>query len=378
MAAIAGLAMLANADTARAQTKLVLDKPDAVLREPFTLVRGLRELADGRLIVTDWTEERVSLVDLAKGTVVNRGRVGAGPTEFRMPTTLFPFRGDSTLLVDQGNTRLAVLDKEGNIARTFQPTPPSANSPFGVDGNGRLYFAIPAWMAERPLAGDSIELARVDPATSRIEVLARVHGYTPAPQPGPTDGPRIPLVVFARQDSWTVAPNGRLAIVHGENYAVEWRDGTRAVTGPANGASIKPIPARAEERTAYARAFSESSPMSGRGPGGTLGHVPAEELTPAAIAALVRRSTWAETLPFFRPGDLFTDAAGRLWVGRWLRHDEPRQYDIFDDAGRLTASLTLPSGRRLAGIGRRHVYLLHTDADGLQTLERYRFPPVTD
>ncbi|MGH7555656.1 MAG: hypothetical protein ACREMQ_21865 [Longimicrobiales bacterium] len=363
-----------SASGARAQGDVVreLSKPDVVLGEPFSLVRGARELPDGRLIVTDWLEQRLAVIDFSRGAIVDRAKIGAGPTEIRLPGGLFPFRGDSTLLVDVGNGRLAVLDGEGRIVRTFAPPAPAAASPSGVDGAGRLYFAIQAWHTDQPLPGDTVEIAVVDAGGGSPRAVARVHGITHPPSSGP-HGPRVPFVVFARQDAFAVASTGRIAVVRGGDYSVEWiQDGRVVAKGPAHPA--RPVAASSADRTAYVRQFLQSSPMSGRGEDGGLGHTPAEMITDAAVANVVRNTSFAETLPFVRPGDVRIDTSGRVWVGRWVRAGERRIYDIFDGMGGKVGTVRLAEGRQLLAVGRRHAYVIHTDDDDLQTLERYTLP----
>jgi hypothetical protein len=373
----AGIALTATcvaASGARAQGDVVreLSKPDAVLSEPFSLVRGARELADGRLIVTDWLEQRLAVIDFSRAAIVDRAKIGAGPAEIRLPGGLFPFRGDSTLLVDVGNGRLAVLDGEGRIVRTFAPPAPAAASPSGVDAAGRVYFVIQAWHTEQPLPGDTVEIAVVDAGGGSPRAVARVHGITHPPSSGP-HGPRVPFVVFARQDAFAVTSTGGIVVVRGGDYSVEWiKDGRVIAKGPAHPA--RPFAASSADRTAYVRQFLQSSPMSGRGEDGGLGHTPAEMISDEAVANVVRNTSFAETLPFFRPGDVRIDTSGRVWVGRWVRAGERRIYDIFDGMGRRVGAVRLAEGRQLLALGRRHAYVIHTDDDDLQTLERYTLP----
>ncbi len=369
--ATALLLSLPAAPPARAQTAISLHATES-LKEPFSLLRGLRELPDGRLLVTDWIEERVALVDFAAGTVSNRGRVGQGPEEYRLPSGLFPWRGDSTVLDDQGNQRLAVLDRDGRVARILTLSDPSALYASAADHRGRLYYIIQPWLTRQPLPGDSVELAMFDPAAGQSQVLARLHGSTRAPQPGPRDGPRVPMVIYAKEDSWAISRSGSLAIVHGDDYTVELRAGANVVRGPSH--AYRPLPVRDADRTAYMRRFAQGTPVSGKGPRGSLGHAPAEDMTPQAIAGLIRRSTWADVFPYFRAGDVRFDANDRLWVGHSTRTDEPLRYDIFNAAGRQIATVQLPAGRRLAGMGAKYVYLVATDDNDLQTLERAPLP----
>lgn len=369
---LAGVLLLAAASSAPAQD-LALGAPDAVFAEPFSLLQGAVEL-DGRLLVTDWIEQRVAVVDFESGRVADRNRVGGGPGEFRLPGRLLAWPGDSALLVDVGNERLAVLDGAGRIVRTFQPDGPGATSPSATDARGRLYYGIPPWTVRPPPAGDSVDIVRRDPFSGTTETVARIHGSTrPAGAGSPT--PRVPFVVFARQDAFTVLPDGRFVLVDGDAYRLEIR-GRDRVLGPAYGGDAVRVTGR--DRSAYVRSFLQASPMSGRGEGGGLGHTPAELLSDEAVAGVVRASTFGETFPFFRPGTARVDAQGRIWVERWLPADRPAAHDIFDERGVRLATVTLPAGRSLLALGRAAVYLVATDASGLQTIERYALPRLPD
>jgi hypothetical protein len=357
-----------TADPRDQSAPLLLSEPDAVLREPFSLIRGARELTDGRLILTDWIEQRIAVADLRRNQVTSQGRIGAGPTEFRMPSALHAWRGDSTLMIDVGNSRIAVLDRDGRIARTFQPSDAGARSPGGADMSGRLYFTVAPWNTPQPLPGDSVEFAVLDGSDKRR--LGQLQGSvllrTPAPRP------RVPNVIFAKQDGWAVSPSGRVAIVRAGDYHVEWLDGTRVVKGPAT--PFTAIRVTDRERTAFVRSFLESSGMSGRGPDGGIGHTPAEMMTPERVQEVVEASTFAEEMPAFRAGDVRIDGEGRVWVGRWSRHGEAREYDVFDEAGRRMRTIRLRADRHVIAAGRRHVYVAATSDDGLQTVERYPIP----
>jgi hypothetical protein len=71
---------------AAAQSPLrTLAKPDAEYAEPFTQINGVRELKDGRVIVSDVREKTVQLVDLKAGSAQKIGREGSGPGEYAMP-----------------------------------------------------------------------------------------------------------------------------------------------------------------------------------------------------------------------------------------------------------------------------------------------------
>ena len=62
------VAIAAGSSALGAQAAVRLTTPDAVLSDAFSFVRGVRELANGQLLVADWVEQRVVLVDLAAGS----------------------------------------------------------------------------------------------------------------------------------------------------------------------------------------------------------------------------------------------------------------------------------------------------------------------
>jgi hypothetical protein len=48
-----------------------------------------------------------------------------------------------------------------------------------------------------------------------------------------------------------------------------------------------------------------------------------------------------------------------------------RDVDVFDGAGKLVRRVSLPVTSRVAGVGKSSIYVIRTDDDGLQWLERY-------
>ena len=137
------LALSAAPVTAQDTERVHLSNPDQ-FPEPFSSIRGLRELSDGRLLISDGLEQAVRWVDFEHQRTQQVGRSGQGPGEYRMPGTLLPLPGDSTLLVDFGNIRMTVIDPDGRFGAS---TPMLlANDlfirPTGADSTGRLFFEI--------------------------------------------------------------------------------------------------------------------------------------------------------------------------------------------------------------------------------------------
>lgn len=364
--------LFAAAASAGAQV-VRLDRPDATLAEPFSFVRGVRELSSGRLLVADWIENRVVVADFATQGVRQVMREGPGPQEVRLPTAIHRLRGDSSLLVDEGNNRLHVLGPDGRSVRSFVTDVPGRGGVRGIDAGGAFLHAIPAW-SEGPnaLPDDSVRIIRWAPgAEGDGRVVAVVQGTRYRKDRSPAMQPRMPLVGFASQDAWVVAPSGALVIVRATPYRVEVHASGRApVLGPAYPVSARSV--TSEDKKRYMREFAASSPVSGRGPDGGMGRAP--EVPEAEIVRMVGTAEWAERFPPFDASSVLAAADGRVWVGAPVLPGAPVRYDVFDGAGRRVRQVELRAGRRVAHVGARGVYVVATDDDGIQTLERYRLP----
>ncbi|HEX9630918.1 MAG TPA: hypothetical protein VGA02_00535 [Gemmatimonadales bacterium] len=95
---------------------------------------GLRELRNGRVVVSDRLERTVTLVDFATGDMTAIGREGQGPGECGMPGVRFPLGGDSTLMLDIAAMRGLVL--VGERHRLPGGRRPQALRPAGRMGGG--------------------------------------------------------------------------------------------------------------------------------------------------------------------------------------------------------------------------------------------------
>jgi hypothetical protein len=353
-----------------------LTTPAVTLAHDFTQVRAVRELPDGRLLVTDRLEPALYVVDLGAGRRTRLGREGAGPGEYTLPSTLLPLPGDSTLLADEGNARFTIVSPDLKLVRSFPTNRPGlvyAPWPRAADRQGRLFFQVPAWAAgPGGLHDDSVHVARLDLRTGKIDTLARARRpEEPAVKYG------LPWVGFAPQDVWQATADGRIALVRGGDYHVEWREPNGRITrGPAVPFAVVAVTER--DRIDYMRNFLENSGMGGRGNNTTnpsaISAIPDEMLEPEQVKAMAARNRFAPTKPPFTD---FTPRVGKddcLWVERSLPAGAPRSFDVFDAAGRPALRVVLPAGRRLVAVGRSGIYLVATGAEGLERLERYLLP----
>src|ERR1043166_5993526 len=75
-------------------------EPPAEFPAAFTVIRAVIALPDGRLVVSDPAENRVSLIDFPKGTSQPVGRVGEGPREFKRAAGLYRAPGGGVWIFD--------------------------------------------------------------------------------------------------------------------------------------------------------------------------------------------------------------------------------------------------------------------------------------
>jgi hypothetical protein len=370
--AVAGAALAAVAPSVEAQL-VRLTTPSVTLAEEFSAIRGVRELPDGRLLVSDYIDQRVVLVDLDRGTVVVRVTKGSGPHEARLPTRLVRALGDSTLLVDLGNNRIQVLDGLGRVVRSIPAEHQGVMGVRGVDVGGALYYAVPGWAeGEAALPNDSVRIVKWNPHTDALTTVVAVQGEhlrSDIRQPAMT--PRIPIIGYAALDSWVVTEGGVVKIVREGGYRVESRaPGAAPVIGPSYAYPTRAVtPA---DRVAFVQRFNDTSPTSGKGENGGMGYSAA--LNPEELAVMTRGTQFAERHPMFDAGAVLAAPGGRLWVGRPVEAGKPVLYDVFDDAGRRVNAVELPPGRRVVAVGRQSVHAVAETETGIQHLERYMLP----
>lgn len=92
-------------------------KPNAEAIEPFSDIRSIRELSDGRLIVLDSRDQTIQEIDLVRRDAGAIGRRGQGPGEYQNAVALIPWPGDSTAVVDGGNGRLLLIGPDAGCHR---------------------------------------------------------------------------------------------------------------------------------------------------------------------------------------------------------------------------------------------------------------------
>lgn len=370
-----------------------LAKADAEWSEPFSQISGMRELKDGRVIVTDIRDKNIQLIDFA-GEAKKIGREGAGPGEFGLPSQVYAAPGDMTWVYDVLNGRYLVIDPSGKPVSTFTTDDAASTASVpapgpggvlrsslrgfaqGIDAQGRLYFRAPSFRFENGagIVSDTIPIVRWNPTTKASDTVGSLIN-PPSPPPAPpvaTGGGNSFSVVrmgsttpFGSSDSYAVTAKGDVAVVRARDYHVDWIVNGRTIAG----APIKydPVKITKEDKLAFVenRKNSSGTMVINDGSGRRV-----ENLLASALDG-----PNAPVFPEFK-GPFRSVVAGpnsQVWVERNVAFDQPAAYDVIDITGKVVSRVFLPKRTRLLGFGIGTVYLIRTDEDDLQYLQRYRW-----
>jgi hypothetical protein len=232
----------------------------AVSTERLGSILGVRELADGRVLVNDGARRRLVLMDttLAPVEVVLDSLTQFANSYGTRPGMLLPYRADSTLFVDPASLAMLLLDPAGKIVRVRSvwrvedvnrmTGRGGAQEWPGVDAKGRIVFRMPVQgprinmrrgangmeLPDLPPEPDSAFVVAVDLDTRIADTLGVIRI--------PKTGTRIRRSAEGRPsfdrminplpatDEWAVLADGTVAFVRGRDYRVEYLnpDGTQS------------------------------------------------------------------------------------------------------------------------------------------------------
>lgn len=370
-----------------------LSKPDIEYAEPFTLITGIRELRDGRVIAADAREKTVQLIDLKTGTAAKIGREGSGPGEFALPMRLLGLPGDTSAVYDPLNRRYLLIGPDGKVgafasyeAQEGTPARVRISIPRFIDARGRLYSVGPSFNINPTgptSSADSAPILRLDRTTKKTDTVAfiRIPPVTVTTSGG-GGGQNVSVRAgggnpFAATDDWAVLPDGRVAVLRVKDYHVDWYapNGQRT-SGPA--IAFDKIKVTDEDKKQYRERSASGAAgtaivMSQRvGPGGASSS--ASVGAPTNVQ-LPEPTDWPDVKPPFTANAAIGAPNGQVWVLRTRSaKDKIPTYDVFDASGKVVSRVALPADTRLIGFGNGTVYLARSDEDDLQYLQRYRMP----
>jgi hypothetical protein len=359
--------------------------------EPFSCISGLRELSDGRIVVTDVREKTVQLIDLKKGTSTKIGREGQGPGEWSTPQGLFAVPGDTTLMWDPQNQRFLTILPNGTVGKEMKVDLGGGSRgslmtafPRGVDAMGRLYYQGSSFIftdGGPPTSADSAPILRFDRRTAKVDTVTFLQLPKSNVQTSGSTG-NVSIRVtgpnpFAPQRLWTVAPDGRIALVHPEPYHVEWLSPSKSRTvGPEISYERLRL-TEADKAPVQAPNCGVTISLGGGDAGGAGGGQVRSTVSAVGgggASGAPPRTDYPEFKPPFasRFGGPIVTPEGDLWVARSRGPNDPPIYDVIDARGHVKERVQLPRGTRISGFGKGTIYLNRMDADDLVYLQRYR------
>lgn len=357
----------------------------------FTRISSVRELRDGRLLLTDDGENLVRVLDWSSNSVEDIGREGDGPGEYRGVGWLYPLSASATLLTDRRSHRWYVLDG-ADIERTLastRPVPSLVNTTrfFGTADGRRVltqegYRWDPSVTRRRPQSADSlvallveadVELERVlsvdtvavlqgrglagDDCSSRLGVGGGGGGGGGVRTCSRVASEDIPLLF---EDGW-------LAVARVRPYRVDWRtpEGEWVLGAPLEDEDGPPMDRR--QKCWVMQGYPPAGPEDCDD--GTIDSWGWPDAMPAFLPRVTRSLPGAD-VPVLLP-----TSGGSLLIRRAPRFPQARaRYDLVDRTGTLTATLVLPPREAIVGFGEDVVYTVRMDDVELQWLRRHPWP----
>jgi hypothetical protein len=231
----------------------------------------------------------------------------------------------------------------------------------GIDRQGRALATTTPQIrggTQKHGKGDSIPILLIDVASGDVDTVAKLQMAALTMQAeldksGKITSMNIRVPPLSVGEEALLLPDGWIAIARLDPYRVDWRTPDRRwIRGAPLPFDTRPVDAR--ERKAFLERRANAS--------GTLPAAPSED-------------SWPETIPPFQPWPLLALPNGNVLILRTPTAGHPGQrYDQIDRQGRLVAWLELPATQRIAGIGVQSAYIVVTDDDGIQHLQRHPWP----
>lgn len=419
-----------------------LGKATATSTELMGAVSQVRALPGGRVLVNDNAGRKVVMFEpgLAAYKVIADTTSATANAYSSRAGGLIAYKGDSTLFVDPTSLSMLVIDPTGNVTRVISvPRPNEANSLIGgpngtpgFDAQGRLVyrappnfrFAPPAPGAngpqmQMPVFPESVAVVRIALDTRAVDTVAflKIAKQNVTMTQTANGGMSVTSTINPMQfvDDWAVTADGRVAIVRGQEYKIDWVDGKGGIAASnkipfawrhlddsmkvayidSTRKAMEAIRQQALARTqaggngpimvapAPGAAVAEAGAMMGfrmevrGGDGGARGAAPAAGAANGAPASggpsiqipplnFVNPSELPDYAPPFTAGAVRADLDGNVWIRTSNVYGGGSVYDIVNAKGELTDRVLLPAGRVIAGFGPGVVYMGFREGSGVR------------
>ena len=308
-------------------------------------------LSSGDIAVAEGLAVEIRVFDDDGGHLRTFGRHGEGPGEFANLWTIAELPGDTIVAIDPRGGRVSLFTSSGTFVRSFLiPRLPGASAPNVI-----------GWLDDGTLLIDALTRS-----PSRDTRAQSTHFLYAVDRDGEVLGT---LGEFAGQqlgrNGYAMAFSGRAEFAAGGNLAWYGQSSRFELVGHDQSGSVRRIVrvdrvprAVTQAEIDESRAAVEESLRGMSGP----------------AAERIRATEFASTHPVH--DRVLSDEADNLWVERYpsdaVEDSGTREWDIFDDEGRLIGYLATPGDFRITWIGAQLVLGVHSDPLGVETVRMYR------
>lgn len=329
--------------------RLTLGKPELVTTAEFNFALSAVRFANGNILVADFDDRDLKMIDGRTGAVRVVGRVGSGPGEYRHPSRVIAWAGNTAVVFDPQLSRATQYDANGVAVRsTTMPVRsglPDAGA--SVGRAGRVYFVESPFDSERGMPAPTQNVERwVWGARSATPVMTIQGAPYLQVKSAPATGPEgrgmeltIQTVPHASVDAFAALSDRWQVVARGAARVLEWRDSTgrirETVTFPGTPVAI----------TDSAKALTVPSALRAQ-----IGRwYPPFSNTPPVVSSNDR--VWLRSLP--------ERADSADWIG-------------FRRGGAAPQLIRLKRSAILLGVSEPYAFVLQFGDDDLQRLELYR------
>lgn len=305
----------------------------------------------------------------------------SGPTGYGgLTSNLIPYRGDSSLFVDNLSQSFLVIDPAGKVGRPMAlPSNRDINTlrrgagP-ATDPRGRLVYRAEAFV-------DAVfyPIVRADFESRRIDTVGQYKAR---------GGRRSTAIIDGRQDrrlvedpmpvidAWTMVSDGAIAIVRGADYHIDWID----IDGRVTSTPRMPFDWRRltdADRQGFleaAKAAARRADSNARASAALMSRASGRPLEPPAERLFYTLNEISDYFPPMQAGAVRADLENNVWIlptttaqsqgGEFV-------YDVVNRKGELRERVRLPAGRSIAGFGRGGaIYMMWRDPQRGWFIER--------
>lgn len=308
---------------------------------------------DGRTVIGNGGSYQIRFYDVSGAHLLDAGREGEGPGEFRTIAWVRPFRGDSIAVYDSRLARISIFDTNGRFARTF-PVKAMEGSSMGMaddvfaDGSVlvRAFSGMPP-DADREVARPIEPRYSIGPEGELEDSLFAYAGAEVVMHSFESMG----LVYFGPplfgRSTYYAVRGDRIYVASNDSYEVliHASDGTLESIVRKQHENLEVTDTDIE--TFKEQQLSSDMPSGMRDP----------------MAEVLDNSPIRETMPAF--DSLVVDRMGNLWVEEYNRPgDTVPRWTVFTSEGEMLGTVSLPDGFNLQDVG--DDYVLGTWEDELE------------